>query len=129
MFFRRKSLRYKTIVLVALSMLFSQLAVAAHVCPAETNQVGEMAETMAAGMPCDGSDSVQPNLCRQHAVDLARLFELAQATFPSLPAVIQMLLIPATPEVDDAASRLLWSTPEARPPPDPIFLSTLRLRV
>ena len=127
MFPRRKFLRCKTIVLVALSLLFSQLALAAYVCPAEGSGVGGMAEMMAAGMPCEGADAMQPNLCHQHAVDLARLFELAQAAAPSLPMVVQVLLIPATPDLRDAL--VPASTPEARPPPDPIFLSTLRLRV
>jgi hypothetical protein len=88
-----------------------------------------MAEMMAAGMPCEGADTVQPNLCHEHAVDLARLFELAQAASPSLPAVVQVLLIPATADSSDAVVVPPASTPEAQPPPDPIFLSTLRLRV
>jgi hypothetical protein len=126
---RRKLLRCKAIILVALSLLFSQLALAAYVCPAETSSAGGMAEMMAAGMPCEGADTVQPNLCHEHAVDLARLFELAQAASPSLPAVVQVLFIPATPDLSDAVVVPPASTPEAQPPPDPIFLSTLRLRV
>lgn len=125
---RRQFLRCKTVVLVALSLLFSQLALAAYVCPAEANPAG-MAEMMAAGMPCEGADAAQPSLCHQHAVDLARLFELAQAASPSLPAVVQILLVPATPAVLDAIAIPRGSAPEAQPPPDPIFLSTLRLRV
>jgi hypothetical protein len=128
MFARRHVLRCKTVVLVIMSLLFSQLALAAYVCPAEASPVG-MAEMMAAGMPCEGADAAQPALCHQHAVDVARLFELAQAASPSLPAVIQVLLIPATPDIDDAVAMPPASTPEAQPPPDPIFLSTLRLRV
>jgi hypothetical protein len=129
MFARRKFLRCKAVVFVALSLLFSQLALAAYVCPAEANSAGGMAQMMATGMPCEGADAVQPNLCHEHAVDLARLFELAQAASPSLPAVIQVLLIPAAPDVNDAVAMPPASTPEAQPPPDPIFLSTLRLRV
>lgn len=129
MFARRKFLRCKTVVFVALSLLFSQLALAAYVCPAQIGPAGGMAEMMAAGMPCEGADTVQPNLCHEHAVDLARLFELAQAASPSLPAVVQVLLIPATADSSDAVVVPPASTPEAQPPPDPIFLSTLRLRV
>ena len=128
MFARRHFLGCKTVVLVVLSLLFSQLAFAAYVCPAEANP-GGMAEMMAAGMPCEGADAAQPALCHQHAVDVSRLFEMAQAASPSLPAVIQVLLIPATPDIDDAVVTPPASTPEAQPPPDPIFLSTLRLRV
>jgi hypothetical protein len=130
MFARRKFLRCKTVVFVVLSLLFSQLALAAYVCPAEVGSAGGMAEMMAAGMPCEGADTVQPNLCHQHVVELARLFELAQAASPSLPTVIQVLLIPAVRDLsDDAIVIPAASTPEAQPPPDPIFLSTLRLRV
>lgn len=128
MFARRHFLGCKSVVLVVLSLLFSQLALAAYACPAEVNRVG-MAEMMAAGVPCEGMDTAQPTLCHQHAVDLARLFELAQAASPSLPAIIQVLLIPAAPDLSDAISVPPASTPEAKPPPDPIFLSTLRLRV
>lgn len=129
MFARRRFLRCKTVVFAALSLLFSQLALSAYVCPAETSSGGGMAEMMAAGMPCEGADAAQANLCHQHIVDLARLFELAQAASPSLPAVIQVLLIPAAPDLSDAVVIPPASAPEAQPPPDPIFLSTLRLRV
>ena len=128
MFARRKLLRCKTVVLVALSLLFSQLALAAFVCPAEADSAS-MVEMKAAGTPCQGMDVEQPNLCHQHAVDLARLFELAQAASPSLPAVIHVLVIPAAPEVRGAIAMPLASTAQARPPSGPIFLSTLRLRV
>lgn len=128
MFARRHFLGCKTVVFVILSLLFSQLALAAYVCPLEATPAG-MAEMMAAGMPCDGADAAQPGLCHQRGVDLQRLFELAQAVSPTLPAVIQVLLIRAMPDIDDAVELPPASTPEARPPPDPIFLSTLRLRV
>ncbi|MEP7302070.1 MAG: hypothetical protein ABI699_11120 [Caldimonas sp.] len=128
MFARRHFPRCKTVVLVVLSLLFSQMALAAYVCPAKANPAG-MAEMMAAGMPCERADAALPALCHQHAVDLSRLFELAQAASPSLPAVIQVLPIPAAPDPNDALMVPPASTPEAQPPPDPIFLFTLRLRV
>jgi hypothetical protein len=128
MFARRHFLRRKTIVFVVLSLLFSQLALAACMCPAEARSAA-MAEMMAAGMPCEGSDPGQPTLCHQHGIDPVRLFELAQVASPTLPALIQVLLIPATPDVNHAVSLPPASTPEAQPPPDPIFLATLRLRV
>ena len=125
---RRKLIRCRTAALLVLSLLFSQLALSAYVCPAQAGPAG-MAEMMAAGMPCDGADPVQANLCHQHGVDLARLFELAQAASPSLPTVIQVLLIPAAPIEPEAGALPRAATSEAQPPPDPIFLSTLRLRV
>ena len=129
MFARRKFLRCKTVVLVALSLLFSQLALAAYVCPAEISPAGGMPEMTTSALPCPGEDAVQPSLCHQHVVDLARLFELAQMASPSLPAVIQMLVIPAASDESEAGTMPPAATAEARPPPDPIFLSTLRLRV
>lgn len=128
MFTRRHFLNGKTVVLVVLSLLFSQMALAAYVCPVEAKPSG-MAEMMAAGMPCDGADQVQTALCHQHGVDLAELVQLAHAASPTLPAVIQVLLMPATPDINDVVALSPASTPEAQPPPDPIFLSTLRLRV
>ena len=128
MFVRRHFLGCKTVVFVVLSLLFSQMALAAYVCPVQANPAG-MTEMMAAGMPCDGADAAQPALCHQHGVDLQRLFELAQVACPTLPSVIQVLLIPATSDAEDAVALPPASTPEARPPPDPIFLSTLRFRV
>jgi len=129
MFARRHFLGCKAVVLVVFSLLFSQLALAAYVCPAEAKPTG-MAERMAAGLPCEpGADEQQPVLCHQHATDPSRLFELAHAATPSVPAVIHVLLIPATPDIVDAVVLPPASTPEAQPPPDPLFLSTLRLRV
>jgi hypothetical protein len=55
--------------------------------------------------------------------------ELAQAASPSLPAVIQVLVIPAASDESETVTMPPASTAEARPPPDRIFLSTLRLRV
>lgn len=128
MFARRHFLGCKTVVLVVLSLLFSQLALAAYVCPAEVDPV-LMADMRADALPCEGMDTAQPVLCHQHAVDLARLFELAHVASPTLPAVVQVLVIPAMPDVNDVVTLPPASTAEARPPPDPIFLSTLRLRV
>ncbi len=128
MFARRHFLGWKTVVLVIAALLFSQLALAAYVCPLEANPSGR-AEMMAAGLPCAGADAVQPALCHQHGVEPARLFELAHVASPTLPAVIQVLLMPPTPDVNAAVALPPASAPEARPPPDPIFLSTLRLRV
>lgn len=128
MFARRRFVGCRTVALIVLSLLFSQLTLAAYVCPAKADPAS-MSETMTAAMPCQGADAAQPGLCHQHAADAARLFELAQAASPSLPAVIQVLLIPASPDLNDAAAMPPAAVAEVRPPPDPIFLSTLRLRV
>jgi len=88
-----------------------------------------MADMMAAGAPCEGTDQAQPVLCHQHALDLAQSSEVAKVATPSMPAVVRMLLVPRTPEAQAAAALPATATPEIRPPPDPLFLATLRLRV
>ena len=128
MFARRHLLRCKAVALVVVSLLFSQLASAAYVCPAMTDP-SAMAAMVAAGLPCEGTDAAQPALCHEHAADPARLFELAHAAAPTLPAVMQVLPIPPAPDVHSALPMPPAGRAETRPPPDPIFLSTLRLRV
>ena len=127
MFPRRRALGRKTILFVVFSLLISQLALANYLCPAEAPPHG-MAAMMAAGVPCDEMDPAQPALCHQHAADPGQVVQAAQVLSPSLPAVIQVLVIPPV-LFADAVAIPQASTPEAQPPPDPIFLATLRLRV
>ena len=128
MFARRHLLRCRAVALVIVSLLFSQLASAAYVCPAMTDS-SAMAAMVAAGLPCEGTDDAQPALCHEHAADPARLFELAHAAAPTLPAVMQVLPMPPAPDVHSALPMPPAGRAETRPPPDPIFFSTLRLRV
>jgi hypothetical protein len=53
------------------------------------------------------------------------------ATLPaaSVRMVVQVLVLPLVLDAVEAEVLPATSAPEARPPPDPIFLSTLRLRV
>lgn len=127
MFTRRHSLGHKAILFVVFSLLVSQLALANYLCPAAAPPRG-MAVMMAAGVPCDEMDAFQPTLCHQHMADPGQVVQAAQILSPSLPAVIQVLLIRPVPFTDTVAIPRA-STPEAQPPPDPIFLATLRLRV
>jgi hypothetical protein len=128
MFPRRQLLGRRTIVFVVLSLLFSQLALANYLCPAEVPPQ-DMTAMMAAGVPCEEMDKTQPALCHQHATDLGQVVQAAQVLSPSLPALVQVLVMaPLLPETDAVAIPRA-STPEAQPPPDPIFLATLRLRV
>lgn len=113
---------------VVISLLFSQLALASYVCPGAA-EAAAMAEAMAAGAPCEGMDAVQPVLCHQYAADMSLSFEQAKLATPSLPAIVQVLVVPGVPEAQLATAMPVASTPELRPPPDPVFLSTLRLRV
>lgn len=113
---------------VMLSLLFSQLALAAYVCPGQTD-VQAMAEMMAAGAPCEGMDPQQPALCHQHAADPGKTFEVVKLPAVSLPAVIQVLELPLVLDAEVMVGSFAAAPTEVRPPPDPLFLSTLRLRV
>jgi len=117
-----------TAFLVVLSLLCSQLSLASYVCPGQAD-ASAMAVTMASGEPCAGMDEAQPALCHEHAGASAQSVEAAKAPTPSLPMVVQVLQLPLVLDAADAASLPVASAPEARPPPDPLFLSTLRLRV
>lgn len=66
--------RLITALLVLVSLLFTQLAVARYVCPSGLEKTAQMAEIAAmaqAGMPCAESmaasmDGAQPNLCHAY---------------------------------------------------------------
>lgn len=126
--FRRHIHRLTTTFFVVLSLLFSQLALANYVCPQQA-EVDAMAEMMASGMPCEGMDQDQPALCAEHSKAPAQSFDSIKLPTVSLPTMVQVLELPL--ELDAAAARAVpvAATPEAQPPPDPLFLSTLRLRV
>jgi hypothetical protein len=124
----RQRSRCLTSWFVVTALLFSQLALASYVCPGLSAQE-RMSERMAAGLPCDGEDSTMPVLCHQHATDASQSFEMARLAAPSLPVVAQMLVVPASQDVARPLVVPFGERPEARPPPDPLFLLTLRLRV
>ena len=125
---RRRAHRLTTSILVVLSLLFAQLALAAYVCPAEEDSAA-MARMMAAGMPCDGMDPQQPVLCHEHFTTAAQTPEPAKLPTPGLAAVIQVLAVPLLLGATHAMALPAQSEPDARPPQGPLFLSTLRLRV
>jgi hypothetical protein len=124
----RRIHRLTAAILVVFSLLFSQLALAGYVCPQE-DSVDAMTARMEAGMPCEGMDRQQPVLCHQHtnAPDVA--FEAIKLPIASLPAVVQVLELPLVIEIEAALAAPRPVSLEARPPPAPLFLSTLRLRV
>jgi len=113
---------------VVLSLLFSQLALASYVCPAQ-DSAAAMAEMMASGRPCPGMDKVQPALCHEHGAATAQSFEAVKVPAPTLPMIVQVLAQPLVLDADAAIAAPASRAPEARPPPGPVFLSTLRLRV
>ena len=120
--------RILTVFFMVLSLLFSQLALANYVCP-QQSAAAAMAEMMAAGEPCAGMDTEQPVLCHQYGVNAPQSVELAKVPTPSLPAIIQMLVVPGVVDASRASALTIAAVLEVRPPPDPVFLSTLRLRV
>ena len=91
---RRSLRRCTTAIFVVLSLLFSQLALAGYVCPGAPDSPGSMADMMASGEPCEGMDMAQPVLCFQHAADLSLSFEPVKLTTPSLPAIVQLVVMP-----------------------------------
>ena len=125
---RRSVHRLTTTFFVVLSLLFSQLALANYVCPGQSDATA-MAEMMAAGEPCEGMDQAQPVLCHQHSAGAVQSFEAVKLPAASLPMVVQVLVMPLVLQAVEAEALPATSAPEARPPPDPLFLSTLRLRV
>lgn len=125
---RRSIHRLTTAFFVVLSLLFSQLALANYVCP-EQQDLSAMAEMMASGMPCEGMDMDQPALCAEHSSGAPQSFETVKVPNVSVPMVVQVLELPLELEANAARAVPVVATPEAQPPPDPLFLSTLRLRV
>lgn len=126
--FRRRFQRLTTTFWVVVSLLFSQLALANYACPGQAD-VEAMAEMMAAGSPCDGMDQSQPVLCHEHSAGAPQSVEAAKVPTPTLPMVVQVLIVPLVIDAANAGTARTSDQPEPHPPPDPIFLSTLRLRV
>jgi hypothetical protein len=125
---RHRLHRCLTTFLVVLSLLFSQLALASYVCPGQADAEA-MAAMMEAGVPCEGMDPAQPVLCHQHSVDAAKNVEVGKLTVTAPPALVQVLVLPLVLDPEASGAVRLTAVPEAPPPADPLFLSTLRLRV
>lgn len=119
--------RCVTAFLLVISLLFSQLALASYVCPGLPDAAA-MAAAMTAGEPCEGMDAAQPVLCHQHSADMSLSFEPVKVAAPSLPAVLHVLVMPAALASGDR-HLLAQAHPDERPPPDPVYLETRRLRV
>lgn len=125
---RRRAHRLASTFIVVLSLLFSQLALAAYTCPGQEDAAA-MAAMMAAGTPCEGMDQQQPALCHEQASAAAQAPEMVKTPTPAVALVVQILTVPFTLDARDAGALPTAAAPDARPPPDPVFLSTLRLRV
>lgn len=122
--------RLTTTLLVVVSLLFSQLALAAYICSTDQQAPAAMAAMEMHGEePCEGMDAAQPALCFQHCSEAPQTFDPLKVPAVSLPAVVQMLVVPLVIDVDGARETAAVTHAPNHPPPDPLFLSTLRLRV
>lgn len=131
---RRVTQRLTITLWVVLSLLFSQLVLANYVCPPTADAQSEaMALSMARGEPCESMamdrDVGQPVLCHQHCLNAPQSSDSPLVPVVSLPAVWWALVVPLLTEAIEDIAILRAEVGQARPPPDPIFLSTLRLRV
>lgn len=125
---RRPFHRLTTALLVVMALLFSQLALANYLCP-EQASAATMGERMAAGLPCEGLDADQPALCAGHSADAPQSAETAKPPTLSAPLLILVLQLPLALQASAARTLPPAAVPAAHPPPDPLFLSTRRLRV
>jgi hypothetical protein len=125
---RRHRIHLGTALFLVWSLLFAQLALAQYVCPRQ-GDAEVMARMMADGLPCEGMDLQQPALCHQHSADPGKTFEALKLPVATLPAIVQVLELPLALHLEAASAMTPAATAEAWPPPDPLFLSTLRLRV
>jgi hypothetical protein len=125
---RRFITRLGPAFIVVLSLLFSQLALANYVCPAESDPAA-MATMMASGQPCRDMDGAQPALCHEHGAGSPQSFEPMKTPAATSPMLVQVLELPFVPELDEAVAAPGHDARDTRPPPEPLFLSTLRLRV
>ncbi|MEO6743342.1 MAG: hypothetical protein ABIN08_02550 [Caldimonas sp.] len=128
MYRRRFTPRIVMSIMVTISLLFSQFALAQYVCPG-TLDIGAMAEMAARGEPCEGMDAVQPVLCHQHIAAPSQSVDPIKPGIPSSPTVIQILTLPQVDVAMASTTMPVFVEPEIHPPLDPLFLSTLRLRV
>jgi hypothetical protein len=125
---RRPTHRLTAAFLVALALLFSQLVLASYVCPGQSGAAA-MAESMAAGEPCEGMDQEQPALCHQYSAGAAQSPEAVKPLAVSAPAVVEVFVLPMVLQTLDAIAIPVAALTEAQPPPDTVLLYTLSLRV
>lgn len=128
--FRIAARRFRTSLVAVLSLLFAQLALANYLCPiAGATEQGIM--EMAPGEPCQGMAVAQDRtvLCHQHCTDAPQSFEGVKLPALSVPVVLQVLLVPMTLDTATQQAAAFAGAGPEQPPPEPLFLSTLRLLV
>ena len=138
--FHRSGLRLATTLFLLCSLLFSQLALANYACPGLAQNAAALRTLpvmqMPSGEPCEmdstaggALDQDQPVLCHQHCLNAPQSSGNGEVPSPGLPAVVQVLVVPPLLDAGATASFAFAQAVRERPPPDPLFLSTLRLRV
>jgi hypothetical protein len=127
---RTAARRFHISLLLVVSLLFSQLALASYVCPAGGEAEQSVME-MAPGEPCEGMAAEQDRtvLCYQHCTDAPQSSDAVKLPSLSMPAVVQVLLVPLALDRATQDAALFADARQGQPPPEPVFLSTLRLRV
>ena len=126
---RRPAHRLTIALAVVLSLLLAQFAVAGCVCP-QAAGADAMAAMMQAGQPCEGMDPQQPARCHPASADPVKAFEAVKLPTIGQPAIVQVIERPVLPPLQPArAVAASTASGRWRPPPDPLFLSTLRLRI
>lgn len=123
---RRRHRRLLVALCAVVSLVFSQLAAAGYRCP---TVAPAMAMVMPEGVPCKGMDEEQPTLCFQSMHGVLKTVDRTGTPVAVAPATVLYLLYAVEPR--SHAGRVGASIPSTseRPPPDPRFLETLRLRV
>ena len=120
------SLRRVFACLTLLSLLFTQMALASYVCPANPEAMASVSEHAARrieAMPCHQQDKDQPALCHAHAADAGDKFALDKPDAPDVPTFLPVrmaqtilaLLVPATSDQAWIKARVAFSPNQ--PPP------------
>jgi hypothetical protein len=129
----RSARRLFTTFFVVVSVLFAQLALAQFICPLDEARAPQAAAMeMPEGMTCDGmshEQDAQPALCHHHCTNPAQSFEPLKVPTVSLPAIVQVLVVPLRMDAAREQALVFALAGTAQPPPSPVFLTTLRLRV
>lgn len=122
---RARSLRGWVCGVVLLSMLFTQLAMAAYVCPAMRVSDRQANDEMAA-MPCAGSmadgamhgmDPDQAALCFEHCKPAAQTVDAGHAAALAEPALFALIVLGAGDEGDESPSWTAHARARDRAPP------------
>lgn len=126
---RRRVYQPLTAGLAVCLFLFAQLALAGYLC-AQINPTQSQAPMgMDGNTPCQAMDSAQPALCHAHCADDGTTIVSFSTPALAPPALHNLLTLTLALIVEHADRKPAPTEPAAQPPPEPLFLFTLRLRV